>query len=294
MQVIGLPTAWIGLIYTALSFISLGLMIMAADIRNPTTAQVNPCAKVFAAGSLWSDVVLWMLSPTNLAFGFCAAFMNGYVNSHFTKAELSANYVASLGALTALFAAIMSPIFGRLGGISGKGSVLAIGGLCFMMIPLSLVVTVGCLGEDDCVSGWGWWLIVLYLLQGSGRAVYESTNKAVFADFFVGNRTEGAFANCMLQSSLSFAISFFLQASVMQGLTLEVIIVVLAGLMIVMFPLAKYVQQRRTQREAQAPAKLEDDNAADAAKTQEAAAAAPEGATNAQGDEAAAAVDANV
>eukprot|EP00929_Paragymnodinium_shiwhaense_P116854 TRINITY_DN8681_c0_g2_i1.p1 TRINITY_DN8681_c0_g2~~TRINITY_DN8681_c0_g2_i1.p1 ORF type:complete len:476 (+),score=91.99 TRINITY_DN8681_c0_g2_i1:61-1488(+) len=286
LQVIGMPTAWIGLIYTALSFISLGLMVMAADIRNPTTVKVQPpCAKVFAAASLWGDVVLWMLSPSNLAFGFCAAFMNGYVNSHFTKVELSANYVASLGALTALFAAVMSPIFGRLGGISGKGSVLAIGGLCFMMIPISLVATVGCLGKSDCESGWGWWLVVLYLLQGSGRAVYESTNKAVFADFFVGSRTEGAFANCMLQSSLSFAISFFLQASVMQGLTLEIIIIVLAGLMVVMFPLAKYVQHRRTQMEAEAPAKLEDDNVAATDKAQEIAAPNAE-ATNMQPDEA--------
>jgi len=258
LQVSALPTAWIGALYTAVSFLSLGLMYLAEDIRNPGTQNVNACGKLFAAASLWTDVVLWMLSPTNLAFGFCAAFMNGYVNAHFTAKELSSNYVASLGALTALFAATMSPVFGRLGGVSGKGVVLAIGGLCFMAIPLSLLVTVDCLTEADCTSGWGWWLVILYLLQGSGRAVYESTNKAVFADFFQGEKTEGAFANCMLQSSLAFAVSFFMQAAIRQGLTLEFIIIILSGLMVVMFPVAKLAQSRRDEREEQRSKKLEE------------------------------------
>jgi len=154
----------------------------------------------------------------------------------------------------------MSPVYGKLGGVSGKGIVIAIGGLSFMAVPVSLLVTVPCLKEPDCTSGWGWWLVILYLLQGSGRSVYESTNKAVFADFFVGSKTEGAFANNMLQGSIAFAISYFMQVVLKKGYTLEIIIIVFSALMVVMYPLAKCIHSRRAQLEEKSPRKLEDES----------------------------------
>merc|ERR1712118_176791 len=85
----------------------------------------------------------------------------------------------------------------------GKGPVVLVGALCFMLIPV--LVLVGGSGVHD----WGYGLVVFYILQGLGRAVYESTNKAVFADFFPEN-APGAFADCIMQSSVSMAICFFL------------------------------------------------------------------------------------
>merc|ERR1712166_942134 len=57
-------------------------------------------------------------------------------------------------------------------------------------------------------GGWGWWIVVFYLLQGLGRGVYESTNKGIFADFFPGHKGVGAFANCMMQNTASGTIGF--------------------------------------------------------------------------------------
>lgn len=48
----------------------------------------------------------------------------------------------------------------------------------------------------------------MYILAGSGRAVFEGTNKAVFADFFPNDK-EAAFANVIIQSGGSAAIAFF-------------------------------------------------------------------------------------
>ena len=42
--------------------------------------------------ALWRDPRIWLLSLTNLTFGFSAAYMNGFVNRH---------YVAENPALTA-------------------------------------------------------------------------------------------------------------------------------------------------------------------------------------------------
>merc|ERR1711998_396723 len=51
-------------------------------------------------------------------------------------------------------------------------------------------------------------VIPMYILFGLGRATFESTNKAVFADFFP-NDADGAFANIILQSGAASTIAFF-------------------------------------------------------------------------------------
>lgn len=53
----------------------------------------------------------------------------------------------------------------------GKGPVIALGAVAFMLLGvLSKFV-----GHPET---WGWGVLVFYVLMGVGRAVYESTNKA--------------------------------------------------------------------------------------------------------------------
>merc|ERR1712039_1140125 len=65
-------------------------------------------------------------------------------------------------------------------------------------------------------GGWGWGIMVFYLLQGLGRGVYESTNKGVFGDTFPGSQGVGAFANCMVQNTFSSTIGFLLGTAKLQ------------------------------------------------------------------------------
>lgn len=74
---------------------------------------------------------------------------------------------------------------------------------------------------------WGWGLLIFSVLQGSGRAVYESTNKAIFSDFFNGADAQGAFANCFFQMSVASALCFLLQTVLTQR-ALEVLVLTFA------------------------------------------------------------------
>jgi len=174
------------------------------DAPRPESTS-SRCEKLMGAVSLWSDPRLWLLSLTNLTFGFTAAFMNGYVNQKdvANNPALSATVIGFLTALTAAVAGAAAPLFAGITQRFGKGYSVALGSLCFLCIPLSQLA-----GNP---SEWGWGVLVLFVLQGMGRSMYESTNKVVFADAFPGT-APAAFANCMMQCSLAFAVCFFLSA----------------------------------------------------------------------------------
>lgn len=197
--------AWLaGLVFLTGTLLSTAMLRGVHDVPSPSAkADYQPCRMVYAAASLWWEPQLWLLSCMNLTFGFASSFIHGYVSSSLTRVELGAPHVPLLAAVPALTAALLSVCYTNLGMRAGKGVVLVIGSTSFLALPL-------CVYLAGCCDGWGWGLAVLYVLQGSGRAVYEATNRAIFSDFFSGSETEGAFANCALQSSLSFALGFFL------------------------------------------------------------------------------------
>lgn len=244
MQNFGLQVSWIAVLYCAVAVFALLLMFgiddfpsadEQSDERDIVEDQMAPTSKLFAAISLWGDPVLWLLAPTNITFGFSAAYMNGYINGAFAAPELGKGSIGFLGALTAVVAALLSGSYGSMGAsTSGKGIAVAGGAFSFLCIPLCILFL-------GCCSSWGWSIVVLYVLQGSGRAVYESTNRALFADFFPGSKAEGAFANCMLQSSAAFATCFFLQAS-LGGAELGNVVIVFAALTVPGFLLAQQLR----------------------------------------------------
>ena len=217
LQTLGVQISIIAGLYFLTASVSVLLILQIYDL--PSESKSEPVfKKALAAISLWSDPTLWLLAPTNFCFGFCAAYMNGFVNARFAAQELGEQSVAFLGAVTALTAAFLAKTYGALSNQQGKGFVIFLGALSAVAIPL--------LTFNGCV-GWGWSLLSLYFLQGSVRAVYESTNRAVFSDFFPG-RSEGAFANCLLQSSLGFATCFFLQNSLTDQLSTIIILLALS------------------------------------------------------------------
>lgn len=199
----------IGMLFTVMSVVSMCCLLCIDDLKREPKADAREAAgkkgafdKLFAAVRLWTDPRIWLLSPTNITFGFSAAYLNGYFNARFEVPELGVEWLGTLCAVTGLCCAVLSKVYGILGSKFGKGVPIAIGACSFGGIPL-LVLSLG------CCKGWGWNMIIFYVLQGSGRAVYESTNKAVFSDYFPGDKSEGAFANCAMQSSVASAALFF-------------------------------------------------------------------------------------
>jgi MFS family permease len=161
--------------------------------------------KLLAAVSLWSEPQLWLLQCTNITFGFAAAWNAGYVSQNITTKALGADFIGFAAAMLSGIAAILSKLFGFLSQRYGKGPIVLLGALAF----LSLGIFSKWVGEP---AKWGWGTLVFYAFMGIGRAVYESTNKAIFSDFFPGPKSPGAFANVFVFNSLSSTVAFILGA----------------------------------------------------------------------------------
>jgi len=243
----GLQKWIIAALYASVGMFALLMQVKALPLATVETAAPEAgrapawASKLLAAAGEWKDPCIFLLAGSNLTFGFCAAYMNGYVNGTYGKA-LGTFAPTLLAAITVLTATLASRAFGPLAARVGKGPVVLLGACCFATIPVLLLIPGG------CCETWGWWLAVLYVLQGTGRAVYESTNKGVFADFFPAPRDVGAFANVMLQSSSAFALCFFLSEELAPK-PLAVIVLLLALFTPLGFAAATAVKQRREARE---------------------------------------------
>merc|ERR1711959_48452 len=115
----------------------------------------------------------------NFVFGFAAAYMNGFVTGPVVTYYLGGGYGGYLASITAAVAGILS-IPNVLGLVKPEWKrYYMIGGpICFGLVGL-LPLAVG-YDHGGLLGGKG--LILLYVLQGLGRGVWESTNKAIFLD----------------------------------------------------------------------------------------------------------------
>jgi len=197
----------------------------------------------------------------NAVFGFTSAFLNSYVNGQVLPVALNdpnSKYVGVLGSLVPIVAAAMSLLFGRIGPIIGKGPILILGALCFGGVVLPFIVQ-----PDAGQYGWAA-LIVIYSFQGTGRATFEGTLRATFADYFSYEK-EGAFANISLQNGIASGIGYILTFALLcetpsrycikysngtlhDVLTFELIAIISAGLAIIGYLRASFLQKQQKQQ----------------------------------------------
>jgi MFS family permease len=183
-----------------------------ADVPSTGGQEVSAWYKLTAAWQLLrNDTKMKYMIGMNAVFGFTAAFLNSYVNGEVVRVVLnddSSKYIGLLTAWLSAVAAVMSLVFGRVTQTIGKGPILIFGALCFFAVVLPFLVVPN-------VERWGWFpLVVVYALHGTGRATFEGTLKATFADYFPYEK-EGAFANIILQNGLSSAIGYVLTFSLL-------------------------------------------------------------------------------
>jgi len=195
------------LVWTASAFLATVCFAMFATNLQPSTPvqKGSVCSKLLTALRLWSDPKLWLLQSTNITFGFAAAWLAGYVSPKILKPALSSSFIGFAGAILSGLAAILSRAFAPVVRRVGKGPVLALGALAFL-----------CLGVFSkwigTPSEWGWGALLFYVFMGIGRAVYESTNKAIIADFFPKEKSPGAFANVFVFTTAASTSAFILGA----------------------------------------------------------------------------------
>ncbi len=168
---------------------------------------------------LWQDSKARYMAPMCVLFGISTSFCSSVINGEVIQKVLSdpnSTFVGLFTAVTSLVAAAASFVFGRLQSSSssqsgrsircGKGVVLTIGALSYLVIAIQFLAFPG---------GKHWnrtTLLFLYILLGIGRAAYEGTLRAVFADFFPNNE-EGAFGCIILWSGSASTIGYLLSAT---------------------------------------------------------------------------------
>lgn len=240
----GASAGVVGAVYAVFCIGSAAAMTLVQSISQKQQSEENSfhLRKLLGAVRLWSQLRTWLLSPTNVTFGIAAAYMNGYFNAHFGSKVAGQKYIGFLTALTVMTSVITTKCWGYLGSRFGNLVPICAGATSFGLIGFLMLVT-------SCCKDWGWWIVMFYMLQGSGRAVYENTNKAVFADTFKGEDAEGGFANCVLQMSIASAVLFFLSTSV-SGNALEWLVLVFAVVTPLAF-IAKEKLDRQSDPEAQ-------------------------------------------
>jgi len=203
-------------VYTLVAVLSVVPIPFIRDYRSTESddneSLVSIFDKVTIAGKLLiRDPKMKYMVGLNAVFGFTAAFLGSYVNGEVLPMALNDENDTMIGVLTswtALAAALMSLFFGRIARITGKGPILILGAICFLMVTLPFLV------EPDAHS-YNWWsLLFVYTMQGVGRATFEGTLKATFADFFAYEK-EGAFGNIILQNGLAGAMGYFLTFSLL-------------------------------------------------------------------------------
>jgi len=203
--------AWTSIfgLYTAITVITAVAMPLVrkyprSESDEPETLDIV-FYKVTAAGQLlWRDPKMKYMIGLNAVFGFTSAFLNSYINSQVVPIALDdpeSKYIGILSSWVSAVAASMSLVFGKLGPKIGRGPILTGGAMCFLCVSLPFMI------QPDA-SAYGWISILLiYMMHGVGRATFEGTLKATFADYFSYEK-EGAFANIILQNGLAGAIGY--------------------------------------------------------------------------------------
>jgi len=205
-------------IYVVFSIIAVASAIGMMFIRNmsppdQSDTRNNPqkrftTEKAFGAiNILTSDrKMLYMWFPC-ISFGILAGFLNYHVNGDIVKNApgIGTDYIGFFGATVAGVAAISSLIFGWLSQRYGKGIFLIMGQICFGLEALVVIAL-----PSSSLESWTP-LFCIYALHGMGRATFEQTMRASFADIWDDKALQPyAFANIIISNGGATAACFFI------------------------------------------------------------------------------------
>ena len=185
------------------------------------TKQTAVCDKVMAALRLLkNNPKCSLMIPTNVAFGFAVAFITSYIQGSVVGPvkdsdddESQSHHESQVLLYSSLAVGVATlcsaPKFGfhALRERAGSPVVMLIGASCFAFVALQALILGH--GKSTGTKSLRETLWLLYVVYGAGRSVWESTVKALFADFFTTEESPAAFANIILQSGIASAFAFF-------------------------------------------------------------------------------------
>uniref|UniRef100_A0A7S2CTI9 Uncharacterized protein n=1 Tax=Florenciella parvula TaxID=236787 RepID=A0A7S2CTI9_9STRA len=248
-------------IYILYTAIAIGSTVGMTTVRNMraedtvggdgvTIEKIDMTKKVLSALKLlFTNAKCALMVPTNFAFGFAAAFITAYIQGSVVSPVYSddghtddevADSQSQHDARVLLYSSIavgvataMSMPFFYLKKQAGTAVVMVLGAICFVFVAAMSYAL------DDGELRHALWIV--YIVYGCGRSIWESTTKAVFADFFPDD-PQAAFANIVLQSGLASTVAFFVFPD-LSPLQKEVILGVTATLGAICFSIASFIHQ---------------------------------------------------
>jgi len=171
------------------------------------TPKQGICDQIKSAGALFfSDPKMPLMMGMNVCFAFSGAYLNAYITGQVATYYLGGGYGGYLAAITAGIAGLLS-LPNALGLVKPewKKYYMILGPCSFAMVGLlPLVVGFHTLGNWNGI-------ILIFVFQGLGRGVWESTNKAIFMEYF-SDDLDGAGANLIVQNGGASALGFFVNA----------------------------------------------------------------------------------
>ncbi len=208
------------------------------DVPAPAPSSAS---RLFAALELWrQQPEVLLLAPVQITFSVCASLLGVKVAGGLLPGLVPENTAAIgslLSALVSLTAALCQHPSRLLCARFGKPPVM-----------LSGLAAFGGLGALVYAGGAAAWagLVCCYVLQGVGRACYEGTNKALYADFFA-EHAPAAFSNIVLANGLSSSVAYFAMPSLSVA-TASLIAIASATAAAALYLLAEVVHRRRLAR----------------------------------------------
>ena len=162
----------------------------------------KPPALAAALRLLVTDSRCFLMVPFNAAFGLTSGLLVFYVNAYIITPSLGVASIGYCSAVNVATGSLLSVPIARLTDRVGHGAIITAGGVAFGLFSAVVLVV-----PNASLGSWGA-IVPLLVCFGFGRAVWESTTKAVFAVFFPDDKP-AAFANVILQSGAFSSVAFF-------------------------------------------------------------------------------------
>jgi MFS family permease len=128
---------------------------------------------------------------------------DSYLGGVIVADTIGSEYVGYLSAITSAFAALVAIPLPWLTATFGRPLIMLFGTSSWILYLLIIM----CLSTEEA-GNWGV-LLLLYILAGLGRGIWEAVVKAVFADYFHEEEQPAVFACLHVQSGASGAIGYF-------------------------------------------------------------------------------------
>eukprot|EP00615_Pteridomonas_danica_P008479 CAMPEP_0114335752 /NCGR_PEP_ID=MMETSP0101-20121206/5259_1 /TAXON_ID=38822 ORGANISM="Pteridomonas danica, Strain PT" /NCGR_SAMPLE_ID=MMETSP0101 /ASSEMBLY_ACC=CAM_ASM_000211 /LENGTH=376 /DNA_ID=CAMNT_0001467465 /DNA_START=635 /DNA_END=1765 /DNA_ORIENTATION=+ len=170
-----------------------------ASMCSRVVKKVSETPKMILQNKVFLNLV-----PINIAFGICGGFLYTYFYSETVSKYLGSSNVGYASAVGSAFCSISILPLNAVTMLVGKGPVVIYASCCFACIAI-LYLTV----PYEDLGTWGG-VVAIGALMGCGRAVWENTNRAIYADLFPCSEIPTAYANMYMTTGCTTFLSLFI------------------------------------------------------------------------------------